>query len=566
MTSETNQPYVLGTHAIAGRLDAVTRHGVAAGGVMRELGVALPKSYGKGRKRYPLLFVLDAVELFGSAVEMSRLMADTSEIRECIVVGLPWLYTDAAEGAGRLAAAVSSEILDWCRSQYRVAEGEVALFGSGAAAAVVLHALLSGVEGIDRYIAAEHDLGRANAVLRRFKDQPVRARAGRRLSLTVTGRASALDWQEYAKALAAAAGGVDVTLRRQTDLSTGSLAAPALLDGLRCFWSGNKEYGQQIVGMRRPLMHGLMELLSPLFRRLRRAPPTAFDPSNPQLLRCEAMDRNFEVFVSLPASYLAASLRRYPALLVLDANIEFATVAETSARMAAAGEIAETIVIGLGSPRSEGPQEFGFRRFEEFSPPAPAGYAYTDALGRIFRGLFAVRGQDARQRLGMAPEMHRFITAELLPRLQQSLPIDAGDLGILGHSAGGTFVGYALYQKDSPFRRYCAVSPGIGISDSWMLKHTQAGELAARARTVVLTIGSLEKGNHFNRIAGIDRTEEFGSRLQAQAPQIDLCCECLNGETHSSIFPRAVALSLKTAYGRVMTPASDATVGQTEAA
>ena len=49
---------------------------------------------------------------------------------------------------------------------------------------------------------------------------------------------------------------------------------------------------------------------------------------------------------------------------------------------------------------------------------------------------------------------------------------------------GGTFVGYALHQNDSPFRHYLGISPGIGA-------------------TVFLSVGSQEMTNMFNQQAGI---------------------------------------------------------------
>src|SRR3954452_12170979 len=83
-----------------------------------------------------------------------------------------------------------------------------------------------------------------------------------------------------------------------------------------------------------------------------------------------------------------------PALLVLDASIEYSIVAETAARLAAAGLIPPIAVVGMGVPRREGTQAAALRRFEEFAPPAD-GYAYDDDLGRIFRSLFALVGEEA---------------------------------------------------------------------------------------------------------------------------------------------------------------------------
>ena len=55
---------------------------------------------------------------------------------------------DAAEGAGRLAAAVARGILDWCRGQFRIQEGEVAaaalLVGAKLATALIIAAAMAG--------------------------------------------------------------------------------------------------------------------------------------------------------------------------------------------------------------------------------------------------------------------------------------------------------------------------------------------------------------------------------------------------------------------------------------
>ncbi|HSW11258.1 MAG TPA: alpha/beta hydrolase-fold protein [Solimonas sp.] len=554
MTSELRQPFLIGLDdAACLRLADVQRHSLAVCGVLREVRVALPKSYaGAKRRRYPLVILLDADGIFGSAVEMSRLMSDTQEIRECIVIGLPRLGGDAsAEAAGKLAAAITGEVLSWCKGQFRIEEGAVALSGAGTATSVVLHALLAGIGGIEHFIIGEQDFERCAAVALRF--QPRGGRSGRRLALTVAcgegkGRALATAWRELGVTLATLAGGeLSVSVHPLDDVSASTVAVPALLQGLRQFWSTGKEYGSNVTFLRKPLMQGVLGLLSPLFRRLQRAPLRALDAGNPWLLRSERMARNFEVFVALPASFQEGAARRYPALLVLDANIEFSTVAETAARMAAAGEIAEMIVIGVGTPRSEGPKEFGFRRFEEFSPPAD-GYAWDDELGHLFRSLFSMRGQDARERIGQGPGFLGFLAEELLPRLQDCLPIDGGDLGLLGHSAGGTFVAWALQQQESPFRRYFAVSPGVGISGSWLMRQPDDRVFAPGADSVVLTLGSEEKTNLFNRIAGIHETEALARRLRAVQPQLQLQFRCFEGETHSSIYPRAVVLSLAAGY------------------
>lgn len=460
------------------RLDGVRRHAITSvRGDGYRLGVAVPVSYDKRRKHhYPLVVLLDACDVFGSAIEMSRLMAQTKEVAECVLVAVeaPAGLSDAL-----LAKFLAEELLPWCGSQIRIDASRLALFSPRAdRAATMQRTALPG-----------------------------------------------------ARVLPAALDDAD--------------AVAAFTRGLRAWLRSGHEYGTEVVPMHQPwLMHAL-GLARPLIRALRRAPAKE-TRANPYRLHCEPMQRDFEVFAALPASAAGNAQRRYPALLVLDANIEFSTVAETAARLAAAGLIEDIAVIGIGVPRSEGPMEFAFRRFEEFSPPAQ-DYAYDDALGRIFRSLFALRGQDARKQLGRAPHLYRYIREALLPQLLSRLPIDDKQLGILGHSAGGTFVGYALEQETSPFRDYAAVSPGIGISGSWLLR--QPHRLSGLAQKVFLCIGSEERDNRFNQIAGIPDTPLYAEALRAQG-RVTPRYVCYDGETHSSVYPRAAADALLHFYRR----------------
>ncbi len=448
MTSNPPSPLVIGlADAAASRLPDVERHTLAG----HPLLVALPTSYARRkRRRYPLVAVAEASSCCGSLIEMSRLMAQTKEIGETVLVLIDTPLRDAG--------FVRGQLLPWCAERFRVAPADVVM----------------------------------------------------------------LDTEQ-------------------------SASVPAMVSALRKALATGTEYGSNVLALQKPLAVNLLRLLSPLLGRLSREAPQPVRDGGRHLLHSAILDRDYEIFVSLPASAASDPARRYPALLALDANIEFSTVAEAAARMAAAGQIEELIVVGIGTPRSEGAMRFGLRRFEEFAPPAE-GYAFDDALGRIFRSMFYVAGADAREAVGEAPRLLRFIAKELLPRLARQLPIDVGELGLLGHSAGGTFVGYALHDADSPFKHYVGISPGLGISRDWLMR--QDGPVAKKAARVALSLGSLELGNAFNRIAGIHQTEAFAQRLRERHPQLAIDFRCFDGETHSSVFPSALQQGLTFAYGR----------------
>lgn len=450
--------------------------------------VAVPALYAKNkRRRYPLIVLLNASHFFGSAVEMSRLMAETKEVRDCILLCLEMPVEDDGD-LRRLGGFISSQLLSWCRQTYRVAAGPAMVFSGRA--------------------------GVAEALVRS----------------TGTGALEPLPV-------------VDKTC-------TEANLVPALVSGLRRHLGTGHAYGSELTPLSHPMISGAISALRPLFGRLRSWPASASGAEDRHVSHAKGMGRDFEVFAVMPASAVSSPSRRYPALLVLDANIELSTVAEAAAGMARSGEIEEIMVIGLGIPRREGQAEYGFRRFEEFSPP-PDGYGFDDRLGRVFRALFALRGDDARQCVGKAAQLHGFLVDELLPRLVRDLPIDEKNLGILGHSAGGTFVGYTLLQERSPFQHYASISPGIGMSGSWLMREPQAsGPMAKAARRVFLCLGGDEKDNFFNQIAGIPDTEAFARQVRQEQPQLDVEFRCFDGETHSTIYAPAMLQALRSFYGR----------------
>lgn len=553
MTSRSPAPCVLDLHeAASGRLSGIERFEIAVPGAAqngsqsRGVRVALPVSYtsGKARKRrYPLLVVLDAQASFGSAVEMSRLMSETEEVHECIVVGIDTLTSDFVHASGHASGLIAA-LLAECRQRYRLDPAQSTLWGVGPAGGYALRALLAdGDTWRNAIVCNPCDI--TSASLEPGVTSEYRSR--RIVLISGPGEVEAEYVRAIAKILQPLAGdSLQIQHRVLDDEAQTDVSMVALVNGLRMLFATGIEYGHKVSTLHRPYMPALLGIVSPLTRRL--LPKSGKSPrSNPHLFRADKLARDFEVFACLPASAAHDPVRRYPALLVLDANIEFATVAETAARMAAAGTIEEIVVIGLGTPRAEGHLEFGYRRFEEFAPPTEA-YDFNDDLGRIFRSLFAMRGQDARQRLGLAPQLLEFIGDELLPQCGASLPIDATRLGLLGHSAGGTFVGFALAQRPELFRYYASISPGIAISGSWLMQQRFDGEALRKCgASVSLSVGELEMSNAFNIIAGIPETDVFAERVREQSG-LPVRYRCFDGETHSSIYPRAVTQALSSFF------------------
>lgn len=448
---------------------------------------AVPASYdAKTRRRYPLVVLVNACSVFGSAVEMSRLMAQTREIHECIVVSLE-TPIESNNDVQRHWGFIEKRLLPWCREYYRVVPGPVAVY--------------SGLKGI------------ADALARSTGANALRPLPG------------------------------------VSDLLNDADPVSALVSGLRRHLGTGHRYGSELAVLSKPFVSKAFCALQPLFGKLSSKSIEASRDGGQHVMRAQNMERDFEVFAALPESAASNPSRRYPTLLVLDANIELSTAAEAAARLARRGEIEEVMVIGIGVPRNEGPVEFGFRRFEEFSPP-PDGYRFDDRLGRVFRALFATRGKDARQCVGKASQLYGFLVDELLPRLVRELPVDESNLGILGHSAGGAFVGYVLCQEQSPFRDYISISPGVGMSGSWLIREPQALQpLATGARQTFFCVGGDEMTNRFCEMAGIPDTEALSRQVQQRQRGLKVQFKCFDGETHSTVYAPAVTDALRSLYG-----------------
>ncbi|PTU28255.1 alpha/beta hydrolase-fold protein [Stenotrophobium rhamnosiphilum] len=543
MSVEINQAHLISLDdAACRRLDHVEQVSIPASGSSAKATVAVPPSYIKNKKKsFPLLIALDASQNMGSLIEMSRLMGETKEINECIVVGLNAVSDDAS----KLTEWLEQQVIPWCKSNYRVASEEIAIFGVGKLGASALHVMLNGSGVASAFIVSDPDVALGREALSQFqKSGKLTARKLPRLTLTSHSTAS----QEFCSTLQATLGSVaKISDQKLKDTPVDDLGLPAAVHGMRSFWRTGTVYGKGVAAMRAPWAPIVFAALSPLLRLILPKPIKASGQSNPYLIHSKSIDRDFEVFVSLPRSFTAGSSRRYPAMYVLDANIEFSTAAEAAAALAAQGIIEEVIVIGVGVPRAEGAVAFGFRRFEEFSPPTD-GYDFKDDLGRIFRSLFSVNGQDARRQLGRAPHFFNFMVNELFPKLSTQFPIDSGNTALLGHSAGGTFILYALCQADSPFKHYAGVSPGLGVSGSWLLNRHDADFRASQnAQSLFLSLGSEEKNNLFNQYAGIDKTEAFAERLR-HATDLSVKSMCFENESHSSTYPRAVINALSSAF------------------
>lgn len=133
--------------------------------------------------------------------------------------------------------------------------------------------------------------------------------------------------------------------------------------------------------------------------------------------------------IALPQSYGWAVDRKYPLLVLLDAETDFVHTAAAVDYLATHGEMPEMIVVGVDSTV----------RIRDFTQ--------TDWAEAWVGG-------------GGAATFKAFLAKELLPQLDRSYRTN-GYRVISGHSAAGQFVLYCLTSEPSLFQAYLALSPSL---------------------------------------------------------------------------------------------------------
>lgn len=159
-----------------------------------------------------------------------------------------------------------------------------------------------------------------------------------------------------------------------------------------------------------------------------------------------------------------------------------------------------------------------------------------------------------------------FITDNLMPYLCENYPIDCGNSTLYGHSDGGVFTHYALFNSDKyenqPFGHYIIGSPAFwGVYNYNEREHIVSDDIPndygyfdrnkTLNKTVFLCAGSQEDPDYADRYHGRDSTlegvEKLKTRLESHGA--DLTCKLYDSH-HYQFIPEMLIEYLKKTYPR----------------
>jgi predicted alpha/beta superfamily hydrolase len=270
------------------------------------------------------------------------------------------------------------------------------------------------------------------------------------------------------------------------------------------------------------------------------------------LVESEILDRTYSVQVALPRGYEDGGAQ-YPVLYMLDANWQFGMVVDIVRGLTVLKEeleIPELIVVGIGYPVDYFYDALGMR-MADLSPARDTAYERI-----ALRDYPDIAGD---RETGGGPRLLRFLTEEAAPQIEARYRIDSSDRAILGHSLGGQFALFSLFEEPAFFSRYLAVSPSLwwnchpDTTQCWGEAalpgrfferegefHAAGGDLDGR---LFLAVGLGERPHM------VESANRLADRLATgRYPALRWTLAEFEGETHMSVVPGAVAKGLRWLY------------------
>jgi len=204
----------------------------------------------------------------------------------------------------------------------------------------------------------------------------------------------------------------------------------------------------------------------------------------------------YRIFVSAPVGGEAPE-DGYPVLYVLDGNAYFASFAQ--ARWVQEYlPVGKSIIVGVGYP---GDDAWDVRRLNDFTAPL------LDPPPRQWREL-------AKYKSGARREFLDFLTGELRAEIGRRYPTDPDRHSLFGHSLGGLFALYALYERPQAFHSIVAASPSMEWNEQGMLEDE-------RAFTTWLTGGKIGRTSRLMVVVGDRDVDDDPEPARALVDRLD---------------------------------------------
>jgi predicted alpha/beta superfamily hydrolase len=160
--------------------------------------------------------------------------------------------------------------------------------------------------------------------------------------------------------------------------------------------------------------------------------------------------RDYEVFVSLPASYETDPQRRYPVVYVTDADYAFPIIRQIARRVNLDGPVIEEfILVGLSYSRGDSGV---VSRNRDYTPTSNGPRSASSTLH------------------GQGPAYQTYLKTQALPFVESRFRVDPARRVLIGHSYGGLLGAQILFTDPGLFHAYVLGSPSFWYDKRHMMR------------------------------------------------------------------------------------------------
>lgn len=186
--------------------------------------------------------------------------------------------------------------------------------------------------------------------------------------------------------------------------------------------------------------------------------------------------RTYRITIGLPLGYARSpdegwpfndTPAKWPVVYVLDGNWYFGMVTDIIRPMAWCGSTTDAIVVGIGYAQDKDPIE-----------------AFRESFTRRDHDLTPIRDEAVAQSMektfkrpvpnGDALHFHQFIKEELIPFIEQTYRADPSRRVLVGHSYGGLFALFSLFETPDLFQTLVIGSPTLSYGNRFMFGREEA--------------------------------------------------------------------------------------------
>lgn len=221
---------------------------------------------------------------------------------------------------------------------------------------------------------------------------------------------------------------------------------------------------------------------------------------------------------------------RLPVVLLLDADYSFPVAHAIAVHLRERGDLPDLLLVAVGY---DGPPAYKLHRTRDYTPTHVPDGGY---------------GPEFQKASGGAPAFLDFLERELMPWLQERWRAAPRPV-LVGHSYGGLFASWVQVTRPELLSGAIVVSPSLWY-DQRALLALEAGLPAARRAA---------PGRLYGAVGGLEGSGEdmqgdlkaLGRALgKARWPALEARVDVLDGETHNSVFPRALSNGLRYLWPR----------------